>query len=123
MNRTRFAIRCAFLFAIAFLVVMPDFLLAKEVVPMGLLLSEHSSGAKTYKTLYTKAFRESWLAPAPQVYLAIMSLIKGPALITTVFIVDMIVILKFQNHLKKKRAMTKSKLSSSCLIKYSFEID
>ena len=111
-TRTRFLIRCVVLFLVSAILVLPDYALAREIVPKGILIHAHTTSDNqiycTYEILYTKTMKKDWLQPGFQVFLTVLSLAKGPALIALVFIVDVIVIIRFNSHLKKKRAITKS---------------
>ena len=109
-TRFHFAVRCAILFAVSAVLVMPGYALAREIVPLGVLVKTYGSGNQTYKTyetLYTKSMSANWLQPAIQVFLTVLSVAKGPALIALVLFVDIIVIIKFNVHLKKKLKLAK----------------
>ena len=63
---------------------------------------QHST-AHSYEILYTRTIKKAWLARASLTFFSILSLLKGPVLVFIVLGVNMVVIYKFNKHLKKKQ--------------------
>lgn len=110
LSRRRFAVRCVILFITAAALVLPDYALAREIVPKGILIQPVSgidnSTSYAYSIIYSKAMKKSWLVPSLQISLTVLSLAKGPILIGTVLIMCVILVLKLRNHQKRKNKIT-----------------
>ena len=110
----RFSVRCLILLAVSVALLLPEQVLAREIIPMGAIERSYQDAnncsIRTYELLYKKTIKSSWLVPAIQIPMTILSVIKGPLLIGMVFLTNVMVVVKFKAYLDKKKKMTKSKL-------------
>ena len=112
IKRKNFGVRCLLLFILSGLVMMPYFVLAREIVPRAVLVRFNDIGNQstaTYEILYMISFKKYWLQSSLQSLMTSILIFKGPALICLVLLVDILVIIKFKNYLKNKRKLSSSK--------------
>ena len=111
LSRTHFFVRCLALFLFSAIAQIPLFCLSRAIQPVGLLVSIDQATNQTVlsETLYRYFYRVEWLNPTLQVFLTILLMIKGPALIFLVLVTNIFVAVKFKKHLENKKKVTASK--------------
>ena len=116
ITRKSFYTRCLIIFIATAIFLSPVYIFARDIVPVGLLVSVKPNSNNINETdvvtveevLFNKIFRASWLFPAQQVVLSVIGFGKGPVLIAAVFFVNLFVVIKFKQHLEKKKKVTAS---------------
>lgn len=103
-SRKMFLIRCICLFALSVLILLPIYMLPREIKAFGLLNLNGS-----YETLYIHSLKPSWKIPLTQTLVSGIIIAKGPILLLLFICINCFVGIKFAQHIKNKKNVTSSK--------------
>lgn len=106
--------RCLLFLVIGIILNIPGNILSMEVEPLGIL--QRNNNTNDDVLLYAKFVKPSYETPSLELMLTIVALLKEPLLVVLLCLLNILVMFKFKQHMKRKSLVLRSRSLSEILL-------